>query len=52
MLRYLAETIWFPSVALSDYISWEKVDHYNAEATMSYGGVIASSILTLVICFS
>lgn len=46
MLRYLAETIWFPSAALSDYISWEEIDHYNAKATMSYGGVTASGIFT------
>jgi len=26
LLRYLAETMWFPTAALSDYIKWEEID--------------------------
>lgn len=44
LLRYLAETCWFPSAALNDYIKWEAVDSLAAKATMSYGGITASGI--------
>lgn len=44
MLRYLAETMWFPSAALSNYIRWEEVDATSARATMTYGGVTASGV--------
>jgi hypothetical protein len=44
LLRYLAETMWFPSAALSNYIKWEEIDSNSAKATMSYGGVTASGI--------
>ncbi|MCF8011735.1 MAG: hypothetical protein K9L17_07030 [Clostridiales bacterium] len=46
MLRYLAETVWFPSAALSSYITWEEIDAKSARATMSYGGITASGIFT------
>ncbi|MBK8920480.1 MAG: hypothetical protein IPM81_03085 [Saprospirales bacterium] len=46
MLRYLAETIWFPSAALQPYIRWEAVDSLSAKATMRYGDVEASGIFT------
>ena len=46
MLRYLAETIWFPTAALSDYIKWEEIDSHSARATMTYGGTTASGIFT------
>lgn len=46
LLRYLAETIWFPSVALNEYITWEEIDTYNAKATMTYGDITASGIFT------
>jgi len=46
MLRWLAETVWFPSAALSPYITWEVVDSLSAKAVMSYGGVTASGIFT------
>lgn len=36
--RYLGELVWFPSLALSPYISWEAIDDYSAKATMSYKG--------------
>lgn len=46
MLRYLAETVWFPTAVLENYITWEEIDSNNAKATMSYGGVTASGIFT------
>lgn len=44
MVRYLNEIMWFPSAAISDYITWEAVDSSSARATMSFGGVTASAI--------
>lgn len=46
MLRYLAETIWFPSAALNDYIIWKHIDENNAEATMTYGDISATGVFT------
>ena len=44
MLRFLGEIVWFPSAALSDYLSWEAVDQHSVRATMRYGGVTASAV--------
>lgn len=44
MLRYLAEIIWFPSAAVSPYITWEEIDPHAAKATITYGGISASGI--------
>jgi hypothetical protein len=44
LIRYLAETVWFPTAALNDYITWKEIDANSAEATMSYGGVTASGV--------
>ena len=44
LIRYLAETCWFPSAALSDYIKWESIDERSAKATMEYGGIKASGV--------
>jgi hypothetical protein len=44
LLRYLAETVWFPSAAVRSYITWEDVDSTSAKATMRFGGVTASGI--------
>ena len=44
LVRYLAETVWFPTAALSSYIKWEEIDADSARATMSYGGVTASGV--------
>ncbi|MGM9510542.1 DUF6544 family protein [Larkinella sp. GY13] len=46
MLRYLAETVWFPTAALSDYIQWEGLSDTSARATMHQGGVTASGVFT------
>ncbi|NMC42135.1 MAG: hypothetical protein GYA43_13355 [Bacteroidales bacterium] len=40
--RYLGEMIWFPSLALSEYITWQQVDDRTASATMSYKGTTGS----------
>lgn len=34
--RFLGEMVWFPSMALSPYISWEEIDANTAKATMNY----------------
>ena len=47
LLRYLAEIVWMPTAALSDYIQWEEIDDFNAKATMSYGGISAWGIFTI-----
>jgi hypothetical protein len=44
LLRYLGETVWFPTAALSNYIKWEGVDPNSARATMTHGGVTASAV--------
>lgn len=44
LLRYLAETVWFPTAALSPYIKWEEIDSKSAKATISYKGVTASGV--------
>ena len=40
--RYLGEMVWFPSLALSSYISWEQIDENIAKATMTYKGTSGS----------
>ncbi|MCB2206970.1 MAG: hypothetical protein KQH67_01630 [Bacteroidetes bacterium] len=40
--RFLGEIVWFPSAALSPYISWEAIDSLSARATMDYKGTLAS----------
>lgn len=47
LLRYLAETMWFPSAALNDYIKWEKIDKNKVKATMTYGDVSTSGVFTI-----
>jgi hypothetical protein len=45
MLRYLAETFWFPSAALSNYIQWKEVDSLTARAVMTYAGISDSALI-------
>lgn len=40
--RYLGEMVWFPSLALSEYISWESINDSTAKATMNYKGTTGS----------
>ena len=35
MIRYLSELCWFPSAAISDYITWERIDSNSAKAVFS-----------------
>ncbi len=42
--RYLAEIVWFPTAALSDYIEWEVIDGTSAKATMNYNGTKGSGV--------
>lgn len=42
--RFLGEMVWYPSVALSPYISWEAIDNTSAKATMSYKGTTGSGL--------
>lgn len=42
--RYLAEIVWFPSSALSEYIHWKTIDENSAEATMEYRGTKGSGV--------
>lgn len=44
LLRYLAETIWFPTVWLSDYIQWEDVDTRSARATLSLADLTVAAV--------
>lgn len=42
--RYLAEIVWFPSAALSPYITWEAIDNHSANATLEYNGTKGSGV--------
>ncbi|OJJ22066.1 hypothetical protein BKI52_08485 [marine bacterium AO1-C] len=42
--RYLAEIVWFPSAALSPYITWEQIDDNTAKATMHVDKTTGSGI--------
>ncbi|HCY00554.1 MAG TPA: hypothetical protein DG754_10485 [Bacteroidales bacterium] len=42
--RYLAEIVWFPSAALSPYITWETIDDFSAKATLEYNGTKGSGV--------
>ncbi len=46
LLRYLAETVWFPSAALSPYLKWEEAGANSARVTMDYGGISAAGVFT------
>ena len=36
-LRFLAESIWFPSVFIKDYLEWSEVDSLTADVTLLCG---------------
>lgn len=44
MQRYLSEVVWFPTAALSNYITWEKIDSLSARAIMNYKGSTGSGV--------
>ncbi|MDG1278164.1 MAG: hypothetical protein P8O16_12855 [Algoriphagus sp.] len=34
--RFLGEMVWFPSLAISPFVSWEELDELSAKATMEF----------------
>ncbi len=44
LVRYLAEMVWFPTIAISNYISWEEIDENSARAIMRYGNIRVSGV--------
>lgn len=42
MQRFLGEMVWFPSLALSPFITWRQIDENTAKATMNFKGTTAS----------
>lgn len=44
LLRYLAETVWFPTVWLSDQIQWEGIDARSAKATLSHAALTVAAV--------
>lgn len=46
MIRFMAEIIWFPHAAVSNYLKWAEIDSYHARISMNYNGVTASGIYT------
>lgn len=46
MLRYLAEICWFPSAAISKYISWESINETSAKATFRHKDQSVSGVFS------
>jgi len=46
MLRFLAETVWFPTAAVAEYIRWEEIDSTYARAFMKLGTREVSGVFT------
>lgn len=46
MLRFLGELCWFPSAALNQYITWEKVDALSAKATFRLNDETVSGLFS------
>ncbi|MBX3232561.1 MAG: hypothetical protein KIT84_16420 [Labilithrix sp.] len=44
LLRWLAETVWFPSAALEPYVVWEHETALTARATITSHGVTAAAV--------
>ena len=45
-LRYLGEMSWFPSAALSRYLTWKQVDSLRASATLQAGDQLVEGLFT------
>jgi len=45
-IRYLAEMCWFPSAALSNYVTWQGVDSLQARATLQVGEELVEGLFT------
>jgi hypothetical protein len=41
LMRWLNETMWFPSVWATDVVSWESIDEHSAIGSVSFGGLSA-----------
>lgn len=46
LLRYLAESVWFPAAVLSPYIRWAPIDETSARATMTHGGMSGTAVFS------
>lgn len=46
LVTCLAESLFLPTMALQDYISWEEIDETHAGAVINYYGTSASGIFT------
>ena len=44
MQRYLGEMVWFPSLAVSPFVSWNEINKTTAKATINYKGTNASGV--------
>lgn len=42
--RFLAEMVWYPSFATSNYVRWEAIDDCSVRATMTYKGTKGNGI--------
>jgi hypothetical protein len=45
MLRYLSEMIWFPAAFLGENITWEEVDQYSSQVTLTDQGRSVSGLI-------
>lgn len=45
-IRYLAEIVWYPWMARSKQIQWEKIDEQNMRATLSYRDIKVNGTFT------
>ncbi|MEA4926157.1 MAG: DUF6544 family protein [Syntrophomonadaceae bacterium] len=46
LVTCLAESLFLPTLALQDYISWEELDETHAQAVINYYGTSASGVFT------
>ena len=46
LVTYLAESLFAPSILLSNYITWEEIDAYHVKAVITCSGQTASGIFT------
>ncbi len=46
LVTFLSESLFLPTAALQDYISWQEIDETHAQAVINYYGISASGIFT------
>ncbi|PTM06752.1 MAG: hypothetical protein DA407_11385 [Bacteroidetes bacterium] len=46
MIRFLAETCWFPSAVINDYVTWEAINSTSAKATLTINDKSASGVFS------